>query len=140
MQSLSSFRSPTLDCPKTNITLLSTFNAFLRAMQSMPLVFANDMLPLISFFLFMYQFPHCLFFLQYEIVKLLLLNRFNGIPVHPTELLLGIVCWERVSRLLLLFYFCLSVLFCFFFHFCSFIQKTLSTKVKTTMRRPLYWW
>lgn len=52
----------TLDCPTTNISLLSTFNDFLSAMQSMPLVFENDVLALMSFFLFIYQFPYCLFF------------------------------------------------------------------------------
>ena len=43
------------------ITLVSTFDDFLRAMQSMPLVFENDFLPLILFFLFIYQFPYFLF-------------------------------------------------------------------------------
>ena len=84
----------TLDCPTTNISLLSTFNDFLSAMQSMPLVFENDVLALMSFFLFIYQFPYCLFSFSHpqKIVKMLLLNPLNEIPVHPTELLLGIVC------------------------------------------------
>ena len=77
----------TLDCPTTNITLLSTFNDVLRAMQSMPLVFENDFLPLISFFLFIYQLPYFLFPSQQEIVEMHLLNTSNEIPVQPTELL-----------------------------------------------------
>ena len=55
----------TLDCLTTNIPLLSTFDDFLRAMQSMPLVFENDFFA--SDIIFLIYLPISLFSLSLTI-------------------------------------------------------------------------
>ena len=99
-------------------------------MQSMPLVFENDVLALMSFFLFIYQFPYCLFFSPQK--------NCQDALVKPIKWNSSAPYWIAVRH-------CMHCMYVLFFSF--FIQKTLSAKVKTmklvktTMRRPLYrWW